>query len=163
MEETKRKNNYIFKSPIGILEICETDGKLTNLFLKPEKSDAVLLKEYKKHSDLLYEAYKQINEYFMGKRIRFELPIIYTGTPFQEMVWKELQNIPYGEIKSYQDIAIGIENKKAVRAVGQANNKNPIMIIIPCHRVINKNGTIGGFGCGIGVKKYLLDLERNNR
>jgi len=76
-------------------------------------------------------------------------------------VWAELQKIPYGEVRSYLDIAIGIGNDKAVRAVGQANNKNPIMIIVPCHRVIHKNGNIGGFGCGINVKRFLLELEGN--
>lgn len=155
-------NRYIFKSPIGILEICEKEKKLTSLYLKSAKSDAIVLKDYEQHSDLLYEVYKQVNEYFAGKRIRFDIPISYTGTLFQEKVWKELQTIPYGKVKSYEDIAIGIGNRKAVRAVGQANNKNPIMIVIPCHRVINKSGTIGGFGCGIEAKKYLLDLEKNN-
>ena len=77
-------------------------------------------------------------------------------------MWHELQNIPYGKTVSYEDIAIRVGNKKAVRAIGQANNKNPIMLVIPCHRVINKNGTIGGFGCGIGVKEYLLNLEKRN-
>lgn len=155
-------NRYIFKSPIGTLEICEKEKKLTSLYLKSAKSDTIVLKDYEQHSDLLYEVYKQVNEYFAGKRIRFDIPISYTGTLFQEKVWKELQTIPYGKVKSYEDIAIGIGNRKAVRAVGQANNKNPIMIVIPCHRVINKNGTMGGFGCGIEAKKYLLDLEKNN-
>lgn len=71
-----------------------------------------------------------------------------------------MQKIPYGETRSYADIAIGIGNPKAVRAIGQANHRNPIMIIVPCHRVINKNGTLGGFGCGLEVKKFLLDLEK---
>lgn len=84
----------------------------------------------------------------------------YEGTPFQQSVWRQLQKIPYGETRSYQEIAIGIGNEKAVRAVGQANNKNPIMIIIPCHRVIHKNGDIIGFACGGEVKQYLLDLEK---
>ena len=75
-------------------------------------------------------------------------------------MWKALQEIPYGETRSYEDIAIAVGNKKAVRAVGQANNKNPLMIIVPCHRVIHKNGEISGFACGTDVKKYLLDLEK---
>jgi methylated-DNA-[protein]-cysteine S-methyltransferase len=107
----------------------------------------------------LYEVFKQLNEYFAGNRQNFQLPLKCNGTVFQNRVWSELQKIPYGETRSYEDIAIGIGNKKAVRAIGQANNKNPIMIIIPCHRVIHKNGSIGGFGCGIDTKKYLLDLE----
>lgn len=88
------------------------------------------------------------------------MPLSYEGTEFQNKVWTSLQKIPYGETRSYEDIAEDIGNKKAVRAVGQANNKNPIMIIIPCHRVIHKNGDINGFACGVDVKKYLLDLEK---
>lgn len=122
--------------------------------------DISLLPESNKiHSDLLYEAYVQLNEYFTGKRKVFDLPINLNGTSFQQKVWKELRNIPYGETKSYRDIASSIGNKKAVRAVGCANSKNPILIIVPCHRVINKNGKLGGFACGIDVKKFLLELE----
>lgn len=104
--------------------------------------------------------YTQINEYFEGKREQFDVPLKCEGTPFQQSVWRQLQKIPYGETRSYQEIAIGIGNEKAVRAVGQANNKNPIMIIIPCHRVIHKNGDITGFACGLEVKQYLLELEK---
>ncbi len=113
-----------------------------------------------RHSDFLHEVYTQINEYFEGKREQFDVPLKCEGTPFQQSVWRQLQKIPYGETRSYQEIAIGIGNEKAVRAVGQANNKNPIMIIIPCHRVIHKNGDITGFACGLEVKQYLLELEK---
>lgn len=112
------------------------------------------------HSDFLYEVYTQVNEYLTGRRKQFDVPLKYQGTQFQQSVWQELQKIPYGETRSYQEIAIGIGNEKAVRAVGQANNKNPIMIIIPCHRVIHKNGDITGFACGLEVKQYLLELEK---
>lgn len=159
----EKMNSYVFKSPIGLLKICEKKGKLTNLYLLDKESKIMFPQDYVWHSDLLYETYKQINEYFDGKRTKFDLPINCEGTPFQQQVWKELQGIPYGETRSYKDIAIGIGNPKAVRAVGQANNKNPIMIIVPCHRVIHTNGDITGFGCGTEVKKYLLDLEKNNR
>lgn len=156
-------NSCVFKSPIGLLKVCEENGKLTSLHLQQREIDITFSQDYVWHSDLLYEAYKQINEYFIGKRRKFDLPISYAGTLFQQQVWKELQSIPYGETRSYEDVAIGIGKPKAVRAVGQANNRNPLMIIIPCHRVIHKNGNIAGFGCGIEVKKYLLDLEKNNR
>lgn len=155
-------DSYVFKSPIGFLKIYEENHRITNLSLQQEENSIGPSKDFTGHSDLLYEAYKQLQEYFMGNRKKFDLPISYAGTLFQQQVWKELQNIPYGETRSYEDIAVGIGNRKAVRAVGQANNKNPIMIIVPCHRVIHKNGSIGGFGCGIDVKKYLLDLEKNN-
>lgn len=155
-------SSYLFKSPIGSLKICETNGNITNLNLERE-ADIELSMNFLHRSDVLYEAYKQLNEYFAGKRIKFDLPINYSGTQFQQRVWKELQSIPYGETRSYEDIATGIGNPKAVRAVGQANNRNPIMIIVPCHRVIHKNGDIKGFACGVEVKKYLLDLEKSNK
>lgn len=153
-------NNYQFKSPIGTLELVEEDNQITQLYLVKTKWDKILGEKNKIHSDLLYEAYRQLDEYFKGNRICFELPLCMKGTAFQQRVWRELQKIPYGETRSYQDIAISIGNPKAVRAVGQANNKNPILILIPCHRVIHKNGNIEGFGCGTEVKKYLLDLEK---
>lgn len=157
------KTSYLYKSPIGVLKICEKGGSISNVYLEQDCSSVISLQNTTRHSDLLYEAYRQLEGYFRGKRKRFDLPLHYEGTPFQQQVWSELQNIPYGETRCYEDIAIGIGNMKAVRAVGQANHKNPIMIFVPCHRVINKNGTIGGFGGGIGVKQYLLDLERANQ
>jgi len=156
-------DSYIFKSPIGFLKISEDEGQITGLYVQQPKEELILPQDHVPHSDLIYEAYKQVNEYFAGKRIKFDLPLGYGGTPFQQSVWRELQKIPYGETRSYEDIAIGIGNKKAVRAVGQANNRNPILIIVPCHRVINKNGDIAGFGCGVEVKRFLLDLEKSNR
>ena len=95
----------------------------------------------------------------------FTIPIKAEGTAFQKRVWEELRKIPYGETRSYAEIAAGIGNPKAVRAVGQANNRNPILILVPCHRVIHKNGDISGFGCGDDVKRYLLEREgrRNER
>ena len=152
--------NYTFKTPIGFIKICEENKKITSLSLQREEPEIALSSNSTKHSELLYEAYRQINEYFAGKRKKFELPICGMGTTFQKQVWEELQRIPYGETRSYEDIAIGIGNPKAVRAVGQANNKNPLLIIVPCHRVIHKNGNISGFACGTEVKKYLLDLEK---
>ncbi|MDO4165945.1 MAG: methylated-DNA--[protein]-cysteine S-methyltransferase [Eubacteriales bacterium] len=157
------KDSFIYKSPIGMLKICENEGRITNLYLQQGDPSMVSMQNNVQHSDLLYEAYKQLEEYFRGNRKQFDLPLHYAGTPFQRQVWSELQNIPYGETRCYEDIAIGIGNEKAVRAVGQANNRNPIMIIVPCHRVIRKNGEIGGFGCGIEVKEYLLNLEKGKR
>lgn len=149
---------YVFKTPIGRLKVCDKCGRITGLYLLQEDGTEDL-HNYAKHSDLLYEAYKQINEYFAGNRREFDLPLEPEGTPFQQMVWRELQNIPYGETRSYEDIAVAIGNKRAVRAVGQANGRNPIIIIIPCHRVICKSGDIAGFSCGVDVKRYLLALE----
>ena len=180
----KTMNACLYNSPIGILKICEADGKITNLSLYQKISSAAYSPDVKRYqcelqdkqeqqgkscqechsnescSELLQKACQQLDEYFQGKRRQFDLPLGCVGTPFQESVWRELQNIPYGETRSYEDIAVKIGNPKAVRAVGQANNKNPILLMIPCHRVIHKNGDISGFACGIETKKYLLELER---
>lgn len=154
-------NNYIFRSPIGLLEIKEENEKIIGLDLL-QNTFSMDIAKYAYHSDLIYEAYIQINEYFKGKRRKFNLPICCIGTAFQKLVWEELRNITYGETRSYKDVAIQIGNPKAARTVGQANNKNPIMIVIPCHRVIHQDGNVTGFGCGTEVKKYLLELERDN-
>ena len=150
-------DSYTFNTPIGFLTIREEEQKLTELFWE---ANSVHTMKNELHSDFLYEVYTQVNEYLTGRRKQFDVPLKYQGTQFQQSVWQELQKIPYGETRSYQEIAIGIGNEKAVRAVGQANNKNPIMIIIPCHRVIHKNGDITGFACGLEVKQYLLELEK---
>lgn len=150
-------DSYTFNTPIGFLTIREEEQKLTELFWE---ANSVQTMKNELHSDFLYEVYTQVNEYLTGRRKQFDVPLKYQGTQFQQSVWQELQKIPYGQTRSYQEIAIGIGNEKAVRAAGQANNKNPIMIIIPCHRVIHKNGDITGFACGVEVKRYLLDLEK---
>ena len=153
-------DSYTFHTPIGFLTIREEEQKLTKLFWE---ANSVQTMKNELHSDFLYEVYTQVNEYLTGRRKQFDVPLKYQGTQFQQSVWQELQKIPYGQTRSYQEIAIGIGNEKAVRAVGQANNKNPIMIIIPCHRVIHKNGDITGFACGVEVKQYLLNLEKGLR
>ena len=108
------------------------------------------------------EARRQLGEYFEGDRKSFELPLKLTGTEFQVRVLEELQRIPYGETKSYRDIAERIGRPKAVRAVGAANGRNPIPIIIPCHRVIGSHGELTGFGGGLDTKEALLRLEAEN-
>lgn len=102
----------------------------------------------------------QLREYFEGERKVFDLPLKISGTPFQEMVWGELLKIPYGETRSYKDIATSIGNPKASRAVGMANNRNKIAIIIPCHRVIGANGSLTGYAGGLDIKEKLLLLEK---
>lgn len=104
---------------------------------------------------------RQIGEYFDGTRREFELDLLIRATPFQTRVLEYLQSIPYGETRSYRDVAVAIGQPKAVRAVGGANGSNPLPIIIPCHRVIGSDGTLTGFGGGIDTKRYLLDLERS--
>lgn len=104
---------------------------------------------------------EQIHEYFKGDRKVFEIPLFIEGTDFQKKVWEALLEIPYGETNSYKDIGIKIGNKKAARAVGNANNKNPLPLIIPCHRVIGSNGKMVGYAKGIDIKKTLLRHEKN--
>lgn len=156
------ENSYSFQSPIGFLTICEQDNQLTRLHLDNQDRGILQSRNFEYHSDFLHEVYHQLNEYFAGKRKIFDLPVDSKGTAFQKAVWRELQKIPYGETRSYEDIAVAIGNKKAVRAIGQANGRNPIMIVVPCHRVIRKNGDISGFACGVEAKRYLLNLEREN-
>lgn len=151
---------YLWNSPIGTLKLSAEDEHLTGVsFLQKDMNQISVIQNSVSHSDLLYEAYTQLQEYFAGKRTQFELPIHNEGTAFQRRVWQELRRIPYGETRSYQDLATAIGNPKACRAVGQANNKNPLLIINPCHRVIHKNGDITGFACGTDMKQFLLDLE----
>ena len=101
----------------------------------------------------------QLDEYFSGKRQQFTVPLDLIGTPFQKKVWRQLSSIPYGTTTNYGEVAKSINNPKGCRAVGMANGKNPIPIIIPCHRVIGKNGTLTGFGGGLDIKQQLLNLE----
>lgn len=102
---------------------------------------------------------EELGRYFAGRLREFTVPLVYPGTPFQRRVWAELLRIPYGQTRSYQEIAVAVGRPTAVRAVGLANGQNRIAIIIPCHRVIQKNGRLGGYGGGIGRKQYLLALE----
>lgn len=124
---------------------------------------AVNFVKHKKHDEIpgcLIQAHKQLKEYFSGTRKEFDLKLNISGTDFQKKVWEALQGIPYGETRTYQDIAIAVGSPKACRAVGGANNKNKIPVIIPCHRVIGKDGSLVGFGSGLKIKKELLQLER---
>ena len=142
-----------YKSPIGILEIICENGELVSLKLVDycEKSNF--------ETDFIKDIKNQLDEYFSEKRKVFDIKINPTGTDFQKLVWSELQNIPYGKIKSYSEIAAAAGNKNAQRAVGNACNKNPIMIIIPCHRVVSKNNSLGGFAYGSEIKQKLLNIE----
>lgn len=116
-------------------------------------------------TDLIKNTHRQLDEYFSGERKFFDIPLLLIGTDFQVKVWKALMTIPYGKTASYLDIAKLIGNPKASRAVGGANNKNNIIIVIPCHRIIGSNGDLTGYECGLDIKKYLLNLEsgENNK
>lgn len=141
------------KTPIGSLGI-EIDGThITKVFLNctlPEKTPS---------HPLLVRAFQELDEYFAGKRETFDLPLSPAGTPFQRRVWDALCEIPYGEIVSYKAIAEAVECPKGFRAVGLANNRNPIAILIPCHRVVGTSGKLVGYAGGLEMKQKLLDLE----
>jgi methylated-DNA-[protein]-cysteine S-methyltransferase len=109
----------------------------------------------------MFNVFSQLEEYFNGKRKKFNVPLDIKGTDFQKKVWNELSKIPYGKTVSYKKIAEKVGNKKALRAVGKVNSQNPVCIVIPCHRVINKNGKLGGYSAGLLVKERLLELEGN--
>lgn len=151
-------NVFYYQTDLGTIGIAESNEKITHLFFSEEKFDEDGYAE--NESPLLKEARKQLNEYFAGKRREFDLPLAPQGTEFMRRVWKALQTIPYGETRSYKDIAVLAGNSKACRAVGMANNRNPISIIIPCHRVIGASGDLIGYGGGLDKKKFLLDLEQ---
>ena len=152
------KNIYFYDTDMGNITIAEEDGFITHLLFGHEELPDSRVNE----SPLLKEAHKQIVEFLKGQRKSFDLPLSPSGTEFQQKVWKALTSIPYGSTATYKDIAGKIGNEKACRAVGMANNRNPIALIIPCHRVIGKNGKLVGYGGGLEKKEYLLKLERDN-
>lgn len=151
---------FCYNSPIGVLEVTIRDDFISGVKFIGE----VCQKFGGKPSNPLpnptfYEFCRQADEYFSGKRKSFELKLNPEGTDFQKRVWAELLKIPYGVTRSYRDIARNIGSPNAQRAVGAACNKNPILILIPCHRVVGKNGDLTGFACGVEVKRKLLMLE----
>ena len=153
------KSFFFYSFPFGVIGIGEIDGKISDIVF----SDVDVEKDYEvKETDLIIEAKTQLLEYFLGKRQVFDLPLVfYKGTKFQKKVWKALLEIPYGETKSYKEIAEIAGSPKGARAVGGANNKNPISIVVPCHRVIGADGSLVGYGGGLEKKVFLLELENN--
>ena len=150
-----RKAVYI-QTPLGQIGIAQNDRAITNVFF----GKTVVPKDFiVEETSLLKEASRQLLEYFNGTRRLFHLPIEMEGTDFEKSVWKSLETIPYGETRSYSDIARMIERPGACRAVGRANSKNPLSIIVPCHRVIGTNGKLTGYAGGVDMKKRLLQIE----
>lgn len=143
------------ESPVGTLFITATEKGLSGVYTEPQSKIPFAKKTHSK----LQAAKLQLKEYFAGKRKKFDLQFDLQGTPFQLKVWKKLSEIPFGETRSYQDIAKSLRQPKAYRAVGNANGKNPICIIIPCHRVITSSGKLGGYSSGLAMKKTLLKIE----
>ena len=149
-------------SPVGILKLVATENALVAVLWENENPKRVRLAELieQVHHPILLETQKQLREYFAGTRQQFDLPLDFEGTVFQKKVWQALLSIPFGETRSYRDIAEQVGNIKAVRAVGAANGKNPISIIAPCHRVVGVNGKLVGFAGGLNNKEILLGLEK---
>jgi methylated-DNA-[protein]-cysteine S-methyltransferase len=154
------QKQWLLKSKIGPLYLVASSEGLQGVFWK--KQPVTMAKSLDRPSgevQILAEASQQIEEYLAGKRFEFDLPINANGTSFQKQVWNELLRIPYGKTFSYQEIAKKINHKKAARAVGAANGKNPLSIIVPCHRVIASDGSLGGYAGGLKIKSKLLGLE----
>ncbi|WP_440895582.1 methylated-DNA--[protein]-cysteine S-methyltransferase [Amphibacillus sp. Q70] len=152
---------YMAATDKGLCYLSSPNNGLNEIkkWLDKNRPDTVLIENEEK----IKQYSQQVSEYLNGQRKAFDLPLDMKGTTFQELVWRELQNIPYGEIVSYSDIANRIGRPKAVRAVGAANGANPVMIVVPCHRVIAKSGDLTGFRGGIEMKKALLALEKSDK
>lgn len=153
------KEHFLMESPLGTLTLVNTDGVLSGIYMpehkrgpKPEALGT------RAHSGF-EQTVSELHEYFGKSRTEFTLPLAPQGTDFQQRVWEALRNIPYGETRSYAQLADVIGNRAAIRAVGLANGRNPISIVVPCHRVIGSNGSLTGYAGGLDRKKLLLELE----
>lgn len=149
-----------YSSPAGKIILTQENKHLTGLWFEGEKHSASIDPSWKRDEAAFKSIQQQLDAYFAGKLQRFDVSCKVSGTPFQERVWKALSKIPYGQTWSYSEIAASIGNPKAVRAVGTANGRNPISIIVPCHRVIGADGTLTGYGGGLKAKAWLLKLEK---
>ncbi len=159
--------NYAFKtikSPVGEIKLVAGDNGLAAILWENDDPKRVRLRAMAEDANhpVLVETERQLNEYFARERKEFSVPLEFAGTEFQIAVWNALLTIPYGETRSYGDIAAQIGNPKAVRAVGAANGRNPISIIAPCHRVIGSDGKLTGFAGGLEAKSCLLKIEGAN-
>ena len=152
-------NLYCYETSLGRMAITESDGRITALYFEgepvPEQAELC-------ETAVLREAAGQLRAYLAGELQKFSLPLAPAGTPFMQRVWSALCHIPYGRTVSYKDIALAVGNPQASRAVGRANNRNPLPIFIPCHRVIGANGALVGYGGGLAIKARLLEIEQQN-
>ncbi|QDT52003.1 Methylated-DNA--protein-cysteine methyltransferase [Caulifigura coniformis] len=150
-------------SPVGVV-VLERDGDfLTGVYLPNHKGWSGPAGECRREDALLTAASRQVEEYFAGERTAFDVPVRLTGTPFQERVWQELTRIPYGVTISYGELARRVGQPTASRAVGAANGRNPISILVPCHRVVGSKGELTGYGGGMEAKRWLLEWEAMRR
>jgi len=151
--------NYFLtmETPIGLMKLCSDEAHLKSVFFDTETSDTS-----SPLPEILIQTRKQLEEYFNGTRKEFDLSLDPDGTEFQRQVWKELEKVPYGVTRSYIEIARNLGSERASRAVGMANGRNPVSIIIPCHRIIGKNGKLTGYAGGMERKKWLLIHEQRS-
>lgn len=145
-------------TPVGLLRLCADEAGVCGVYFVRQAAE-----EAAPSSPLLERTARELDEYFARKRRTFDLPLSLHGTPFQMRVWAALQQIPYGETRSYAQVAAMAGSPKAYRAVGMANHRNPVSILVPCHRVINADGGMGGYGGGLEIKQFLLALEKGCR
>lgn len=151
----------IYKLPFGYITVQYENEVLLSLICA--QKEAEISSDNGVFSDFSNEVFRQIREYINGARTDFDINYRLSGTEFQLSVWRELLKIPYGETRTYKEIAAAVGNSKAARAVGTSLNKNPLHIIIPCHRVIGTDGSLTGYAGGLGIKEKLLDTERKNK
>lgn len=151
----------IYKLPFGYITVQYEDDVLLSLICTQKEPE--ISSDNGAFSDFSNEVFRQIREYINGDRTDFDINYRLSGTEFQLSVWRELLKIPYGETRTYREIAASVGNSKAARAVGASINKNPLHIIIPCHRVIGTDGSLTGYAGGLGIKEKLLDTERKNK
>ncbi len=149
----------IYETKVGYFKMEYSNGYIT--FFKKIFDDDIT--DFGMKNEFTEKAYNQLIEYLDGKRKNFDIPYKLNGTDFQKKVWNALCDIPYGETRSYKDIAKAIGNEKASRAIGMANNKNPVTVIVPCHRVIGSSGKLVGYAGGLSMKEFLLEMERANK
>jgi methylated-DNA-[protein]-cysteine S-methyltransferase len=166
--QNARSEAFVVKridSPVGRLKLVGNDNGLAAVLWAVERPRRVVLDIVGEHADhpLLVETERQLNEYFDGARRAFELKLNFQGTTFQKRVWAALLRIPFGETRTYRQIAVELGNSNATRAVGAANGRNPISIIAPCHRLVGTDGSLTGFAGGLEAKAYLLNLESSGR
>ena len=147
-------------SPVGELLIGADEMAVRVIGFREGRYTGKVMEGWRRGGALVEEVRRQLNEYFEGRRRQFDLPLAPSGTPFQLRAWQALRDIPYGATRSYGEQARAMGQPRAVRAVGAANGRNPIAIVVPCHRVIGGDGKLTGYGGGLDVKQYLLDLEQ---
>ncbi len=150
-------------SPVGVLTLTGTGDAITGCWFERHTKPVDRVADLERDDDAFVEAAGQLEAYFAGRLRRFDLPLAPRGTEFQQRVWMGLRDIPYGETRSYGQLAATLGTPSASRAVGMANGRNPLSIIVPCHRVIGADGSLTGFGGGIERKRYLLELEQGTQ